>query len=219
MATTASDRVTSGIIQALEEQRLVPGQRLIETDLATQFGVGRNAVREAIQRLAAQGVVDLSPNRSPSIRTLTPEERIEVLEVMEPMMGLLGRTAARAFQKPLHLSRMKKVIADLDECAKTNDPALFSHARQNFYSTLLEIGGNRELARFFSTIHMQVIYLQYQSTRFQEMRISEYSKICKAVIAGDIKEAETVAKKFVQTSRTLIIQSLQTSARTAAVAV
>jgi DNA-binding GntR family transcriptional regulator len=55
---SASDAIFYGVVHGLEAQRFVPGQRLVESDLASQFGVGRNSVREAIQRLAADGIVD-----------------------------------------------------------------------------------------------------------------------------------------------------------------
>ena len=70
-------RVYRGLLADLDHGRMVPGQRLVETDLAERFGVGRNAVREAMQRLAARGVVDLSRHRSPAIRRLDGEETME----------------------------------------------------------------------------------------------------------------------------------------------
>src|SRR3546814_18595052 len=73
---SAADRVYLGILEDLEYHRMVPGQRIVETDLAVQFGVGRNAVREAMQQLAMRGVVDLSPNRSASIRKSSEERRV-----------------------------------------------------------------------------------------------------------------------------------------------
>src|SRR5580692_1352120 len=91
----AIDRVAQEILSALERRRLVPGQRLIETEIALSLGVGRNAVREAIQRLAAKGIIDLSRNRSPSIRQLDLDETMEVLEVADEMFGLAARVAAR----------------------------------------------------------------------------------------------------------------------------
>src|SRR3546814_8908277 len=74
-----------GILRDLETGRMVPGQRLVETELASRHGVGRNAVREAMQHLAARGVVDLSPNRSPAIRKLDLAESMEVLDVASAM--------------------------------------------------------------------------------------------------------------------------------------
>src|SRR5215212_3192469 len=93
---TSSDLVFFGIVNELEAQTLVPGQRLVEVDLASQFGVGRNSVREALQRLAAEGVVDLFRHKGAVIRSLTVKQTLDVLDVAERMMGLLARTAARA---------------------------------------------------------------------------------------------------------------------------
>jgi DNA-binding GntR family transcriptional regulator len=53
---SASDSVFFGIMNGLELGTFVPGQRLVETDLVEQFGVGRNSVREALQRLAAEAL-------------------------------------------------------------------------------------------------------------------------------------------------------------------
>src|ERR1700693_5469543 len=114
---SASDRVSFGIIQALEQQRMVAGQRLIEPALASQFGVGRNAVREAIQRLAARGIVDLSRNRSPAIRMLSVEEAMEVLEVAEAMTGLLARGAARKFDHTVPRGELNAVVDGRAKCA------------------------------------------------------------------------------------------------------
>src|SRR3546814_3979449 len=71
-----------GILRDLETGRMVPGQRLVETELASRHGVGRNAVREAMQHLAARGVVDLSPNRSPAIRKRSEEHTSELQSLM-----------------------------------------------------------------------------------------------------------------------------------------
>src|SRR5687767_10505004 len=97
---SASDTVFFGIVNALETQALVPGQRLVEVDLAAQFQVGRNSVREALHRLAAEGIVELFRHRGATIRLLTLKETMDVLDVAERMSGLLARTAARGLTEP-----------------------------------------------------------------------------------------------------------------------
>ena len=67
---SATQLVYRGILHALETGAVSPGQRLIESELAAHFGVGRNAIREAMQKLAARGVIDLQRNRSASIRQM-----------------------------------------------------------------------------------------------------------------------------------------------------
>src|SRR3546814_12751131 len=89
---------------------MVPGQRLVETELALHFGVGRNAVREAMQRLAVRGVVDLRPNQSASIRKLDINETIEILEVAAEMTSLAASMAARNYDPALHGEAFKLVM-------------------------------------------------------------------------------------------------------------
>ena len=93
---SAADSVFFGILTGLEHQRFVPGQRLVEVDLAAQFGVGRNSVREALQRLVAEGIVETVRHKGAVIRALTIEDTMDVLDVAERMTGLLARSAARA---------------------------------------------------------------------------------------------------------------------------
>jgi DNA-binding GntR family transcriptional regulator len=203
----ASDRVVVGILKALELQQLAPGQRLIETDLAARFAVGRNAVREAIQQLAGRGIVDLTRNRSPAIRTLSPEEALEVLEVAEVMTSLLARAAARNFDRPKHLTAITAVNDELAACEKRYAVDVFNRARRRFYRVLLDIAGNRELRRLFLTIHMEIIHAQYQSPRLQDIRLADYRIICVAVMAGDVKGAAAAAARHVRRVSALVRNS------------
>ncbi|AMN46955.1 hypothetical protein ACG33_07565 [Steroidobacter denitrificans] len=212
---SASERVSSGIMRDLEQQRLVPGQRLIETEIAQRFGVGRNAAREAIQRLAAMGIVDLSRNRSPSIRRLTLEETLDVLEVAEAMTALLARLAARNFDGLVHLPRMQAVLSEMSDCALSRDPDAFSRMRRRFYRALLDIAANGELDRHFGAMNMHIVYLQYRSSLLQDARFEDYRRICQAVITGDARSAEAAARQHVRRVRHLI-QELSAAANAAA---
>lgn len=202
-AEGSSNRVSSALLRDLEMQRLVPGQRLIETELALRFGVGRNAVREAIQWLAAKGVVDLSRNRSPSIRQLSLEEVLEVLDVAEAMNCLLVRLAARKFDRGAHQAAYRQLLQDLNTRGLTSDAESFATIRRQFYRTLLETASNRELARHFSSINMQIVYVQFPTLRLQAIRVEDYVAICKEVMAGRAGPAETAARRHVKRVREL----------------
>ena len=87
---SASGSVFYGIMKGLDAQSFVPGQRLVEVDLAVQYGVSRNSVREALQRLAAEGVVELSRNKGAAIRSLSLKQTLEVLDVAERLCDEIG---------------------------------------------------------------------------------------------------------------------------------
>lgn len=199
----AARRVYLGILQDLESGRMVPGQRLIETDLAARFEVGRNAVREAMQHLAVRGVVDLSPNRSPAIRRLDLAETFEVLDVAEAMTRLVARAAAKGFRDE-HDNLLSAALDELAAAAPDGEAAAFSRARRGFYRALLLIGGNREAQRLFPAIGIHIIHAQYPSPRLRGIRLADYQAIARAVAARDVDAAERAATGHVDNVRAVI---------------
>lgn len=182
-ANGAVQRVYRGILADLEQGRMVPGQRLVETDLAEHYAVGRNAVREAMQRLAARGVVDLSRHRSPAIRRLDRDESLEVLEVARALTVLVLETAARRFEPGRHGPRLAAARSLLEQAGAEDEPGQFSRARRGFYRAMLDIGGNRELQRLFPAVGMHIIYAQYQTPALRGIRLADYAAMIAAVEA------------------------------------
>jgi DNA-binding GntR family transcriptional regulator len=202
----SSQRVFRGIMKDLEDGRLVPGQVLAETSLAGQYGVGRNAVREAMQHLAARGVIDLSRNRSPTIRRLDHAETFEILAVAGVLTALVAQTAARAYDPAQHAALVAATLETLVQADAIDEPGMFSRARRHFYRVLLVIGGNRELLRLFPAISMHIIYAQYQSRRLRGIRLADYREIMAAVAHSDAAAAEAAARRHVDHVREAIEQ-------------
>lgn len=196
--------VYRGILGDLEQGRMVPGQRLVETELAERFGVGRNAVREAMQRLAARGVVDLSRHRSPAIRRLDDAETIEVLDVARALSSLVLHTAALRYVPDRHEAALAEAEALLNSAAEDDDIAGFSRARRAFYRVLLDIGGNRELQRLFPAIGMHIIYAQYQTRQLRGIRLADYRAMIEAVRAGDPSCAAEASERHTDHVRDVI---------------
>lgn len=206
---SASERVYLGIMRDLEEHRMVPGQRLIESELAGRFGVGRNAVREALQRLAVRGVVDLTPNRSPAIRLLDLAETLEVLDLAAVMTGFAAKAAALRYDDAKDGEALKAALIHLREASSARGHGDFSKARRQFYRSLLSIGGNRELQRMFPAIGMHVIYSQYRSPHLDEIRLADYQSIHAAIIANDPKKAEEAGIGHVLNVRSIVIEQVK----------
>ncbi len=205
-AAAASQRVYLGILQGLEQNRLVPGQRLIETELAIEFGVGRNAVREAMQRLSVRGVVDLKPNQSASIRKLDLQETIEILEVATELTSLTVKVAASKYDEKRHGKAFRAVMDRFAEFEDMRQPSEFSRTRRQFYRTLLSIGENRELQRLFLAVGVHVIYSQHQSYELQQIRLQAFREIYAAVCANDTKAGAIIGRQSVERERDFIVR-------------
>lgn len=205
---SAADTVFHGIVQGLAEQRLVPGQRLVEVDLAAQFGVSRASVREALQRLAAQGLVELFRNKGAAIRTLSAQETLDVLDVAERMTGLLARSAARAVATGAPRAPIDEALARLHAADAGADADAFASARRGMYRALLATSGSRELRRLLPSIHMPIVYAQHRPATLQQVRMRDYQAMCQAVLAGDEEAADRAGMDHVRHVRAAILSRL-----------
>jgi DNA-binding GntR family transcriptional regulator len=203
----ASDAVFLGVLHGIENQTFVPGQRLVETDLATAFGVSRNSVREGLHRLVAEGLVELLRHKGAVIRSLNLEDTLGVLDVAELMTGLLARTAARIGTDAAQARAIRQILRDLTESDKSRDIAKFSAARRRFYRALLELSGNKELRRLFPTIHMPIVYAQHRLPSLQQLRLKDYGLIAAAVLAGREDDAEEAGRNHVRNVRHCILEA------------
>jgi DNA-binding GntR family transcriptional regulator len=198
---SSSDRVVSGIIENFLSGRYVPGQKLIEGDLARVFSLSRGPIREALKRLAAEGVIRLSPHRGAFIRSFTRRELDELLIVLEYLVGLMARQAASAVKHgndPEPIREAYQLLSPFIETG-TEDLSYIEH-RRHFYEALNEIGGNKQLGRLMPTIEIHIIraqFLSFMTVDERKARLNEYAGITNAVLAGDAKRAEQVARKHI----------------------
>ena len=173
----------------------------MEADLAVQFGVGRNSVREALHRLVAEGVVDIIRHKGAVIRSLSQRETMDVLEVAERMMGLLARSAARGIAHGQSPQDLQGALDRLIAANHENDSTAFSTARRAFYRALLDTSGSRELRRLFPSIHMPIVYVQHRLTGLQNIRLRDYLVIGQAILDGDEVAADTAGATHVRNVR------------------
>lgn len=188
------------IIRGLYQGRFVPGQRLVEADLTQAFAISRSSVREALNRLAAAGIVELKLYHGAHIRHLTRTQTNDILVLLEPMVGLAARLAAERIGLAGHARQFRACHARLTSFKNNPDSIDFIRARDEFYATLTEIGGNQELARILPSMQVHLVRAQFRSFRpaFEVSRFDSYDAIAKAVLAGDGVRAETAGRRHIQ---------------------
>src|ERR1700722_14737920 len=110
---SSPDRVVEAITDGIRAGRFVPGQRLLEADLTHDLSVSRGPVREALKRLAAEGIVTLTRHRGAYIRALQREEAKKILLVLEVLTGLAASLAAHEINAPGNRQRMRDALEHL----------------------------------------------------------------------------------------------------------
>jgi DNA-binding GntR family transcriptional regulator len=189
--TTASD-ISKRIVEAVMAQKLAPGSRLGEQQLAMLFDCSRTIVREALMRLAARGIVTVSSRRgwyvvAPSL--VEAREAFEARRVIE--MGLIRCTTAVS---KVAIKELKNHLKQEKAAIKGSDIGLRSYLLGDFHVCLAECLGNSLLAdtlRDF-TARTTLIAMLYQSSHDAVQSCEDHVEIVQALEKGDLALAESL---------------------------
>jgi DNA-binding GntR family transcriptional regulator len=198
------DQVVNAIKHGILLGRYVPGQRLIEADMTRDHKVSRGPVREALKRLAAEGVVALNRHRGAYIRLLSRRECIELLYVLQAIVGMGVRLAATKTKKPEARARLKAAYDRLGAHGPVGDRVLQSIDRNGFYDAIFEVAGNRELARFHPAVPTQILRMQvypYLSVEDRRQQFADYKLLHDAMRAGKGLDAYRTVVSHIRRSR------------------
>jgi len=191
--------VVRSIIRGLYEGVYLPGQRLKEIDLTGSMGVSRGPVREALNRLAAGGIVSLTLQRGAQVRTLSREEAAGILVVVQSLVSLAAQLAAAraAGDGSARLEAALERLLRFDPASTAPEHAL---ARDHFYATLTEMSGNAELGRILPTVQVHLIRTQFskEMAETNRHRHADYRNIAQAVAAGRPAAARRAAARHLQ---------------------
>lgn len=106
------DRLVIELRQRILRGEFAPGQRLTELGLVPTLGASRTPVRLALERLAHEGLVDAGPARGFRVRSFTPEEVLDAVEVRAVLEGTAVRFAAERLESPGELLHLKSLLVE-----------------------------------------------------------------------------------------------------------
>lgn len=137
---------------ALANGALEPGEVYSAPALAERFGVSPTPVREAMQQLAAEGSVEVVPNRGYRVAERGPDELAELAEVRAlievPVMLRLARTV------PAERWAELRPLAELaSAAAERGDPGSYIEHDRAFHRALLSLAGNKQLVTVADELH------------------------------------------------------------------
>lgn len=194
------------IKEMMQNYEIIPGQRLIFSDLAQRLGVSRTPVNNTLSILANEGFLDFVPNQGYTVHQITEEEAESLYEIREIIeLGSIGKAIRRLTPEKFDsLERQKnlyeKAVADQ-----------VSRGRfvldQEFHACYVQICGNLYLADYFREVY-QRIFLRHRiegllAERAQKV-VSEHYEICEAISLRDVERAKESIKSHIESGRQYI---------------
>ena len=173
---------------------LKPGQHLVESELAEHLGVSRQPIREALQRLAVDGWVELRPAYGAYVHVPTAEEVAQLLGVRSVLEAYSAREAAQHATGE-RVARLRQLYDAGVAALAADDEAAIVVANADLHGYIVQMSGNRVLAELISQVERRVrwYYTPIARPRGKEAW-NEHDTLIKAIGDGDADLAERLMR-------------------------
>jgi DNA-binding GntR family transcriptional regulator len=197
---TLWQRVHTRLREEILSGALEPGTELQEVALSENLGVSRGPIREAIGRLAAEGLVTVRPRRGAVVRSLSTEEFLEAYQVREALEVMAVRLAVPQLTDA-DVAELEAYIDEMTSCAERGDTQGFFEANSGFHRAFFDTSGNLMLRDLYRGLCGQIDRYRLRSLKLRgnvERSIAEHKAILRAARSGDVERAVHLVSEHIR---------------------
>ncbi|MFE6995254.1 GntR family transcriptional regulator [Microbacterium sp. NPDC057659] len=194
-----STRVASWLRDAILDGVREPGGRLIERDLAAEFGVSRVPVRDALKVLEGEGLVELRPRTWAVVREFTDHDLADLDEVREVLEPLAFKLAAQRHRRE-GLERLHRALENERSSAEAEDRVVSRRSAADFHEIVTDLADNMLLTDLMQSIRSR---LRWALSQHDDLRhiAEEHVALYEAIRDRDGDRAATLALAHIESSR------------------
>ncbi|MCY7304764.1 MAG: GntR family transcriptional regulator [Rhodoferax sp.] len=188
---TLVHQVIDALVAGASEGLILPGDRIIETELAAQLGVSRVPVREALRVLESQGIVVNEPYKGIRLTPVTPQRIDHLIEVRVALETTAASSAIRAGRNSADaLAALAQIVQEMEGMAARNDVFGFATADTSFHRTFCGFAGNAVLSDMWEMLARQMTIIFGLSALGKPMLaiVEEHHALMKVFASGDITD-------------------------------
>jgi len=185
--TSLSELARTEIEKLIDDGSLMPGDPVDEKALATRLSMSRTPVREAIQQLQAQGLIQIAPRQGIYVARMSIKSLLGMFELLAELEAICAKYAARRIKDPA-LVTLLNALQDCKEASERNDQEAYDRANKEFHTVIYEATNNRYLVEQVMLIRRRTqAYRRHAFLQRGRMAISvsDHERIANAICAGD----------------------------------
>jgi DNA-binding GntR family transcriptional regulator len=201
-ASVSAETLTERAYRALEEEivtlRLKPGQVLSEQMLSATFKIGRTPIREALQRLAREGLVAILPRKGILVSDINPRNQLLVLEVRRELERLLSRAGAERATNEQR-EQLQDIARGMGRASKANDDIAFMRLDRELNRLMIEAAHNDYAARSMKLLQglsRRFWYMHYREAADLPLCARLHANQARAIAQGDGDAAARASDKL-----------------------
>lgn len=192
----AKQHALAQLRQAILHGEMAPAQRLVENELAEQFGVTRASIRAALIDLEAQGLVERIRNRGSRVRVVTVEEAVAITECRMVLEGLCAAKAA-TLATDEQLAELTDLGTAMTKAVADGEPVTYSDLNHELHTRIREFSGQRTAVELLERLNAQLVRHRFQLALRPgrpQRSLSEHLAMIEAIRAREPQAAETAVR-------------------------
>lgn len=210
-----ADQVADQLRDAIQSGRLAPGERLVERRLAAELGVSHIPIREALARLADEGLVERLARRGSRVRSLTKDD----LDEISTLRVLLEQFVAVRVQERLtdrSEAELRKLVTSMIVAARRGDAQRLLELDSRFHERLWQLSGHRALIELVAQLRGRIHgFLRAANVALGpealEAHARTHGQLVDAIASGDPELAKAAMAEHIQIAADRIARTLPVS--------
>jgi DNA-binding GntR family transcriptional regulator len=205
------DQVVARLRTMLVEGRIAPGAKLNERELSELLRVSRTPLREAIKLLAAEGLVDLLPNRGAVAVKLSEADVLNTFEVLAAIEGQSGELAAQRVTDE-ELAELRALHYEMMASYARSDLSNYYRLNQRIHVAINEATKNPVLVKTYNSINARVTSLRFrtnQNAARWKIAVKEHEAMIEALAAHDSAALRAVMVQHLESKRDTVLELLR----------
>ena len=204
--------VLEALREAIVNGVLIPGERLMEIQLAEEMGVSRTPVREAIRKLELEGFVVMIPRKGAYVAGVSFKDVKDVFEIRAALEGLAaGLAAEKVTQEEIELMERalhyEREPASLEEMVQSDT---------DFHALLYKASRNERLIQILANLREQIQRFRTTSLAVPgrgKNAIQEHRAMVDAIARHDVEDAQSLATAHIENAANIMYEALRDKAR------
>lgn len=206
------EQVAYRLRELLVEGSIAPGAKLNERELSLQLNVSRTPLREAIKMLAAEGLVELLPNRGAVALSLSEQDVFNTFEVMAGLEGMSGELAAQRISEA-QLTEIKALHFEMLAAHARRDLSAYYRINAQIHRAINTAANNAVLTATYTQVNARLQALRFRSNQDEakwNRAVGEHSQMIDALSKRDGAALRELLIQHLHHKRDVVIEQIRT---------
>ncbi len=198
-ALSLSDRAYKKLEELIVTLRVAPGTVLTESSLAKELAIGRTPIREALQRLAREGLVVILPRRGILVSEINVGKQLKLLEVRRVLERLMAAAAAERADEG-ERREFLAIAEGMEKAAEENDDLTFMRHDRELNILVSKAARNEFASRAMGIMHglsRRFWYVHYKEVADLPLCARLHADLARAIAGGDPEAAGAASDQLI----------------------